>query len=611
MSKRIICIILCLAMLFACLSCGQRQSEVQPTEKPQSLSPTKLPEISFEPLPSTAFSPTPAVSKEATELFTELDNDIFSWYVTQNYSVLDQFVSDPSVYNLDISNVPVTLGVYSNDYAQLVKKRLQSYLDRLNEIDPDRLDLDYGFAYATVKQFLEFQIEAADFFIFNEPLDLYVGTQMNLPVFFCLFKLESKDDVDKYLMLLQDVQRYLEQILIHEQKRADKGIFMTQRALDAVLLSISKIVNSGESCSLISTFEQAIQRVPDISAEEREQYCLRQRDMVASSYLAAFSTLYEGLETLRPSCREGIGLSSVSPQAQEYLDISLKIESSSDITMNDARGLLESTIEDLQLTLAGIYAADPTVFDFPASFSRGSVQADEQYLKEIMTAYVPDAPAVSVSYFNIPEELRASYSPAAYEVPTLDKWAENRILINPRSKPDFLTMAHEAYSGHLYQLTYLRAKGNVSKTVQIIDPIGYYEGWAMSSEYYAALYADFFGTDYAQSVCLDSHLRILFGALSSVLVNYYGFSQENLAEYLDGYGMENYAYSLYVKAVDMPTYYFKYALGFCCQMDIAASCESVTIYELNMYHEAYLNLGVSYFNLIKPRMVDWADKKGA
>ncbi|MDD3400664.1 MAG: DUF885 family protein [Eubacteriales bacterium] len=600
---KLISILLCVILLVGSLACHEKVRD------DLGISDSTAEQHSAQPSDTNIYS-TPSVVSDA-ERFDQIDREMFIWYVTQDATYLHQAIKDPSAYNIDVSLVPNTLGDYSQEHSLSSIITLQGFLSQLNEINPDELNEDHSFAYSVIKQYLELQIQYEEVYIYREPLDLYVGIQANLPIFFELFRLETKEDVELYLELLADVPRYLEQILEHERQRANMGIYMTEDALDRILSDLYSIVSSAENCFLIPSFEETISDIEDISQVEIEVYCARQQELVVNSYLGGFENLYLGLSELRQYCRQSAGIINQDSSARKYFEVMLKIDSSSNLLVNEARELLESQVEDMQLMIATIYAQDPTVFEYPSRITTGTVESDALYLRSIADNFLPSCPDVDVKYAVIPNEQQNTFSPAAYLVPPLDCWQDNTILLNPKYESDLFVLAHEGYVGHMYQHTYQGSIGNASLFVQVMEPIGYVEGWAMNAELYTAMYSEQIGTNYCQSVCADDNMFILLGAISSILVNYYDFSFEQLTEYLDKYSCSTYANYMYTNSINMPTYYFKYALGFCNQIAISNECESISVYDLVEYHKAYLDLGPAYFNLIKPKMLEWAAKNGS
>lgn len=587
-------IILCCILFVACFACTRVDKE--------QLAPTD-----FTTEPTTKITTDPTVNAE--QCYIELDMEMFVWYTTQDFTYLQQLITEPEAYGINTSEISVTLGDYSVENSAVVKTKCQEFLSRLENIDRDLLNDEYKFALDTAKQYLQFEIESADSFLFEEPLDLYVGIQANLPIYFALYRLETEEDVENYLTLLSDVPRYLDQILAHEQLRAQNGIFMTENALDRVLADIDAIVDNEQPCFLLESFEKAIVAMESLGLDEKQEYIDRNADLIEECYLGAFSNLRNAIEQLRPYCRTDDGLYHLGANARQYFETAIKVEGSSDISVMDAREALEQSIADIQLMLATLYMEDPQIFEYPNVITKGTLQKDEEYLLSLITNIVPLQVEVDIEYVEIPAELQSVFSPAAYLIPSIDGWRSNTVLINPSSKTDLFTLAHEVYPGHLYQYTYQRANNGVSLFNQVIDPIGYVEGWAMNAERYVAMYATDIGAAYCQSVCLDSHLMVITQAASSIMVNYYGYSQEQLEQYLDQINMGVYAAYMYRNAVDMPIYYFKYALGYVNQQQIAQVCQEIALFDWNEYHHEYLNLGQGYYNLIMPKMLEWARRK--
>lgn len=611
--KRWACVALCVMLIISALACGKKG------DRDETASAVEAPAVTAETAPSQTLDPTlePTVepSMQNTDaLFLSLDKELFDWYVTQDVTYLDQYVANPDDYGIDASTVPVTLGEFTEEANAKWCADCETFLTRLSEINKNDLSEQNRFAYDVIQQYLEYELLFQNTFYFYEPLEQYVGFQASLPLTFGLYNFRNVQDVENYLMLMADVPRYMQQVIDFEKKRAELGLFMTEAALDVILSDCQNMIDAKDTCYLYTTFTEELDTLPGLSSEQKTAYTARNDELIANSFIASYQTLYDALEALRPFCRASAGMATLGEEAKAYYAACIKTESSSALEPKEAADLLVKYANSCYKSVKTLCFADETLLDRDAAgdvISFGSIEEDVAYLKELTAEYMPELPEVDVEYKEIPAELQDTFSPAAYLVPSIDGWKNNTVLINPADEADLLTLAHEAYPGHLFQFVYQRAASNESLFQRLVSPIGYEEGWTTNTELSISKRAEAFDANY----CLLQHYWSFFtyclSAACSIYVNYMEYTEEELATFLSTWNFDTYASTFYQDSVDMPIYYFCYALGYCLQQEVYANTYSAYAFSDKEFYTAYLALGAGYFNLVEPAMLAWAQNKSA
>lgn len=607
-SLRWIALIMCILIALSVVGCKKTtnsdREEQRPTAESQQMAtadataePTADPEV---------------VAEAAHQAFLELDREMFIWYVTQDITYLDQYVSNPSDYGIDESTVPVTMGEFSEAENTQWCTDCADYLSRLTAIDRTVLNAENQFAYDVMEQYLRYELMFKDTFYFYEPFAQYVGFQSNLPLTFGLYEFRDVQDVENYLTLMADVPRYMQQLIDFEAERAERGLFMTETALDSVLNDCQSIIDAKETCYLYDTFVEELDTLEGLTEEQRADYIARSNDLVLNSFVASYELLYQAMDALRSKCRVSEGMAMLGNEAKEYYAASIKQESSSVLEPAEAADLLVKYAWSCYNKFLDLYRADPTLMDRSDSgdpITFGTIDEDVAYLKQLMADYMPELPEVNVEYKDIPKELQDSFSPAAYLVPSVDGWKNNTVLINPSSGSDLTTLAHEAYPGHLFQFVYQRASDNESLFQRLVSPIGYEEGWTTNVELSISKRADVFDANYCLFEHYWSFFNYLLFAASSIYVNYMYYTESDLAEFLNNWNFGSYASMIYQESVDNPTYYFCYALGYCLEQEVYDKTYQQYAFTDKEFYTAYLDLGAGYYNLIEPAMLSWAESK--
>lgn len=595
-----------------CTSCGEKiKEEVAETVKEEIKDNVpQLGTLFTTPVPTETPEDHTEGTPAANEAFLAMDRQIFTWYVTSDVVTMDQYCHNPADYGIDEKSVPVTLGDFSEEAQDVWVSECKSWLERLKKLDCDNLSSQNRFAYDNYVRYFENEVAYDGLFYYYEPLDEIVGLQVNLPLTFGLYEFYDVTDVENYLVLLADVPRYFEQVLAFEQKRAELGIFMTEEMLDMVLLDFDNVVNSRETNYLYATFREALDEVDWLTDEQRSSYYEQNDALVKGAFTDAYAALREGMEQLRPYCRTMTGAKNVDEKALRYFELALRTQSANDMTVEDALAFLERVSMDLYYALLAAYR---NASNREIDYTTGSIEGDERYLKTLITDIVPKMPDVNVVYKEIPPELQDGFSPAAYLIPAVDHYMDNTILINPKSKSDLLTLAHEGYPGHMYQYTYQFNLGTIPLFQMAIEPIGYAEAWSTNAEYSVAKRADMFGAADCTMEVLNDNLTSAIVMAATIMVNGQGASKAQMREFLGQWGFDDAETVdlIYERAVNLPIYYFKYSMGFCQQFDLTETCREIYDFNDKDFYEEYLSWGPSYFDLLEPKMIEWAKRMAA
>ncbi len=550
-------------------------------------------------------------TEAANQAFLALDHEIFIWYITSDVVTMDQYCYDPVNFGIDETTVPVTLGSFTLESQNEWIAECRNWLSRLQKLDYANLSEQNQFAYDNIVRYFENEIAFDGLFYYYEPLDEYVGLQSNLPLTFGLYEFRDVKDVENYLALMADVPRYFEEVLAFEKERANLGIFMTESMLDVVLSDLDSVANSKETSYLYATFREALEPVDWLTDQQKETYYAKNDELVRGAFTDAYAALRDGMEALRPYCREMTGAKNMDAAALEYFELMLRSQSANNMSVDEAISFLESTLMDLYETLIAAYRKSSQKEDI--TFSTGSIEGDERYLKTLITQIVPPIPDITVKYKEIPPELQESFSPAAYLIPAIDHYRENTILINPKSTQpaDIFTIAHEGYPGHMFQYTYQYDLGTIPMFQMTIEPIGYAEGWSTSAEYSVAKRADMFGTADAEVQVLNDHMINTIVEICTLMVNGKGASKADIKKYLQQWSLDDAADEVFELAVNMPVYYFKYVMGFCQQFALTEDCRDIYSFDDRDFYREYLSWGPAYFDLLRPKMIAWAERNAS
>jgi len=583
--------------------------ETQPVTIDTVTNETAAPEEASAP------SPTFEVNESTLQALETLDEDVFRWYATSDGYTYHMLVDDPASYQIDPSTVTMTLGDFSEEENQRFAAEAGEFLTRIDQINREELPAERQFSYDVLRQLLEdFSVYDEQYAYFYEPLTEYRGIHANLPLSFALFELKDAQDVEDYLALLADTPRYLGQVLAYEQKRAELGIFMTKDALDEILTDCKTLIDSRDTLFLYVTFDDAIDQLTSLTPDQAQTYKDRNASLLKNEFIGAYQTLYDGLKDLRSHCRSYEEASSYNETEKGYFEYAMQSEGCNFLSVEETLEMLKTEYFYLYNDIVTIQIKNPNIRDEQIELSSGNMQKDIDYLKSVIGDFLPELPDHNLTLTDVPEELESMFSPAAYVIPAMDDWKDNIIYINTSIEDPtlLLTLAHEGYPGHLYQAVYQRNQDTIGLMQRAVNFGGYAEGWAQFAEFLITEHQTRYDEQYVR---IEFEYSMLFDAIIpailGILVNYYGYSETAVENYLTGIGLdgERLAAAYYNTVVDQPYYYLEYAVGY-SELAQLYRDEQDTVgdrFDLSQFLKTYLDLGPAYYEQLREQMDVWAD----
>lgn len=574
--------------------------------------------------PAAASAPTPepeptedTARAEAEAALKKLDERMFAESVVSDALSFHLTVAHPENFPL-ITDYPTGWGEFTYADQEASNEENIAWLEELYAIDRNALSDDSRITYDTLVQFLEQGIEGNQYYYYNEVLDTFVGLHSNLPLNLVFYDMHTKADVENYLTLLADTPRYVGQVLAFEQEKSADGKFMRDNALDKVLEQIKAFMDARETCFLFATFDEFIADIDELSDEERAAYSARNTELV-NALIDSYQVLYDGLEALRGTATTDGALYTYGEEGKAFFATELKYNACADITPEEALKIL---YDELNAQLSKLFDAakkGAAVFDKydTVELSVGTTEENIEYLKELMADYYPELPEHTLTFMDCPSELEDQFSPAAYLIPPVDDASENLIILNNKTLENdnrYLdTLAHEGYPGHLYHYQYLRTLINkTGYTRQALSMGGYYESWSQSGEVFFDNYNTRFGAPYCNFMSANSTIgNLLLPAIVSIEVNYFGKSADDMFDLTSAYFGDEAATELkdiyYDYAVENPFYFLEYAMGYSIYQQKLREAEDIcgASFDLRSFHETYLNIGPTYFNISMPIMDEW------
>lgn len=569
--------------------------------------------------------------KQDTDTQQQFDtflDDCFEEFVTSDTLTLHFKLSDPDAYGIS-ENVPPSFGDYSVEQLTDQCERAGQLLSELNTFDPDDLDEESAFTWQILKNALEASAASEEYILYTSPFGTN-GLQSQITVTLSEYYFDGEQDVKDYLALARQVPDLFDQILSFEEKRREAGFISPDFVLENTIEQIDQFLSASEDDNLlISSFEEKLENVPDLSEDAKKTYRSNNRALVRQTILPAFVSLRDELEiylvdSTAPASQDqsdtGVNVSNKERLCQyeggrDYYRLLLSTVVGTDLSPEECIDALETTLQDCAADIIAL-TRDETGLYTDYLTARPALTDTQAILTELENDTLidfPEPPEVSYTLKNVPAALSSTSASAFYLLPPIDSTEDNIIYINESRVSDeeqFSTLAHEGYPGHMYQTNYYMST-DPEPIRFLLRCDGYDEGWGTYAQLYSYRYLEFADTDRETEELLQQLYRdndilsLALSSLSDLYVNYENYTEEELADYLSGYGVpeENVRY-IYEYVVENPTTCLSYSIGWyeLEQLRNSMQEELGSDFDNREFHEAVLSCGSCPFSLLAKRV---------
>lgn len=559
-----------------------------------------------------------------TELFTnEMKSDTLNMHY--NLAVPEDF---------GICSYEPLLAGYDAERSLHTQAQIENTLAALYTLHTEKLSETDAYLWKLLTRSLENSLALGNYSYYSEPLSPSSGAQAQLPILLAEYTFRRRQDVEDYLMLLEQTDAYFASLLTYEQEKAAAGLSMPGTFLKEVRAQCDTIITK-ESLEtgthfLQTTFQERLQPLLEdriITSQEAQDYIFHNDRLLKTVLLPAYTALGDGILLLEDDSILPTGLASL-PEGKSYYEQLLIAETGSYRSIDEIMKLLTEQFSMEYDCIREILAAHPDILqsyndDLLTAFP---YQDAPQMLLDLQKRMGDDFPALpegatQVSVKAVSANLEAYCAPAFYLTAPLDDTDSNTIYINRQKTPAgldlYTTLAHEGYPGHLYQNVYYSRTAYTSHERPVRELLwygGYLEGWALyvellSNDYAAALLREHGQENAAVIAQLEGHnrsLQICLYSMLDIMIHYQGAAYDQIAKILQNFGITDSLshQSIYNYIVQEPCNYLKYYLGY---LEILSLQENARILWGNAYtdyrfHCFYLDCGPSDFLSLQERL---------
>lgn len=541
----------------------------------------------------------------ANTAFKNFTFSLFQQEVSSNTINLHYSLTEPEKYG--ITNSVTTLGSFDFNEASTLAS-IENLETALHKFSYDLLSEENQLTYDILAHHIENSKKDISYYLYEEPLSPVTGVHAQLPILLAEYQFYNKEDVKTYLALLKTVPDYFSSLVRFEQQKSASGLFMSDELVDAVVEQCSAFVSMGNDNYLLSTFEERLNTVDQISSSEKKDFVQQNQECLTQYILPAYENLSSSLTALKGSGKNDGGLCFLS-KGKDYFSHLVTRETGSSRSIAELKILIQNQITEDLLASQKILEQNPSIMEKTSGITE-SPDAILKTLETKISATFPTSASVNVQVKYVPKALEEILSPAFYLIPSIDNYAENTIYINPaHNLADinlFTTLAHEGYPGHLYQTTYF-ANTDPDPIRSVLNFSGYVEGWATYAEM-CSYYISSLEKPYATLLQKNNSIILGLYAMADIGIHYDGWGANDTVKFFSAYGIndESVIQEIYEYIVGDPANYLTYYVGYAEMLELKKESierEGDNFSQKN-FHQRILEIGPAPFEVIRKHMLE-------
>lgn len=535
--------------------------------------------------------------------FDAFVDQLFEDEVTANTMNLHFTLKNPKSAGIQTSEA--RLGSFSYVSQKDALSKIEDLQKQLSSYKTRSLDAQGKLTHALLTDSLARQQAIAQYPLYEEVLTPSSGVTSQLPVLLAEYPFYCTQDVEDYLTLLSQMEDYFADILEYEQKKADAGLFMSDKSCMKVIDGCEVFTEHPDDNFLLETFVNRLDAMEGLSASDKENYIRQNQEVIADHVIPAYAQMISGLTRLLGCGRNDWGLCEYK-DGKSYYESLVAYNTGLDLTIDEIEKQISDAREEDTAVCADLLAKDPKLLT--ESSDRKWTMTDEtemiEALKKAMLADFPEAPDTTYEVCHVDPALSEYLAPAFYITAPIDDYSYNRIYINDASKYNdvsyFATLAHEGFPGHLYQTISSYASGD-PKVQALLNYPAYTEGWAtyveMQSYYYANL-----PKDVASLLQHNQAATLSLYASSDIGIHYHGWKKPEMVKFWSDYGIdeEETIDAITDLVLEDPGNYLKYYVGYLQfrQLHEKYAQKYGKQFDAVAFHEAILRTGPSPFAIL-------------
>ena len=556
-------------------------------------------------------------NKEDNKEFDEFLNRVFKNIIETSYLYLHSSVVDYKSLGLEKPE-PEWGEIKYNDPDN---EESLSELNELLSFDYDSLSYQQQYDYDLLEYSLYETLANYEFenysFLYGSDVDVISSISSNLSD----FVFHDKEEVEDYLLLVDDTKRYLNDIKKFTEDQMKDNIYMSNAMADNSIELLSRLLSKEEDNTLITTFDNRIDNLDFLSVDEKEEYKERNKKIVLDDIIPTLKDTKTFLEEISDDLEDASCLTLYNID-KNYAELTYILNGSYNLPIDEIyQRTYDGYMEILDAYVAGYYKDAFNEVNKIKNNPQGVFAYDNardilDYLANNLNSYYPSIGNVDYEIDEMDASSAANSTVAYYWPAPLDNLNQNIIKTNPNNlKKDpastYTTLAHEGFPGHLYQHVYYQ-KTNPHKFRNTQSFIGYTEGYAVRAQEDALYFGNFaenIADETLDVMVFDSIFYFAGYSLLDIGINYYGWSEDELAEVLEETLLfdKSAAPEVIEFLTDMPGVYCSYGLGYTYLTNFRDEAKKALgdKFDIVEFNKVILDCGPSPFALVKYKVDEY------
>ena len=545
---------------------------------------------------------------EADALYEELALQYFVDSISDDPITLHFRLKDPSKYGIE--EMPTSLGHFSvEDFDEALAEEME-VLEKLEGINREALSEENKISYDVLKYALEQDKDFKTVMPYLEPLSGVGGVHVNLGTTMASYRLDTKQDVEDYLSIMDSVDEYLDDTISFEDYKMEQGTFMSSEQAKTVAKDCRDVIApAAEDSTFCTSFEERLESISGLTEQEKKAYIERNTSIVKDQIYPAYEELAEYMDRMSGEASDGTLLAD-SKGGKAYYEYLVRTGVGTDKTVAQLKTIVGNRINRDTSEIYNYYTpevqADMNTFSYTLNDPKEIIED----LKIKMQKDFPDGSAFAYEIKEIPEDMRSTSAPAYYIVAPIDATDEDvdSIFYNPSESDGgelYHTLAHEGFPGHLFQTNYFRSHCD-DPLRHLLRSDGYVEGYATYVEMQSYLWGDGPIEGSRQILRLNASATLGIYAYLDIMINYYGWDRIDTADFVGSVFGESAVSStdaLYNLIIEEPANYLNYYVGY-LEIEELRDEYLAKGHSLKEFHTALLDIGPAPFPVIREHLIE-------
>ncbi|MBP3816511.1 MAG: DUF885 domain-containing protein [Firmicutes bacterium] len=598
-TNKIITLVLIVILVLSLASCGKKEQ-----------SEPVLPDYSI-----------PQEMTEEQTRFAEFVDATLKDALSDMYIATHIYYSDPAAAGIDVENMEISLGAEYNDaYYEEQRATIAETIEELKTFDRDSLTRLQQDEYDSMMWETEIVQRMTDkkFDYYEQLFTPPNSMETYLVSIISSYQVRNEKDAQDITTLINSLPEFADQSINYAKKQQEMNLLMTD--FDTVISNCDEMLETGLDTFIIKALTDQIDELEGIAEDKKTEYKDNLVKAFQDSYLVAIQKIKDGMESMKGGNNITEGIAAL-PNGKEYFEILLNYKMGlRDMTPEEFNGLLEDKFDEHTLTMISLIKKNPDVIDKYYGNTETTEFTDYVPALEFLKGQIPSHyPEVKDLRYNVdkadPEEKLEEQGTAAYFIiPALDGDHTQQIRVAPSNQEidslnTYTTLAHEGFPGHMYQFAYLY-ENNPSEYLKTLGVDGFIEGYAVYAQYYSLDYLEDVEESMKEFTRLESKTGFLLYSIMDVGINYYGWSREDLKNYMadSGYNVDDEMInSTYDILRSSPANYEVYGYGYELVQDLRIKAEEAlgNKFDEISFNKALLGAGGVPFDVIERRIDDY------